>query len=579
MLNSLDSLEAVLSDQTRSSLIEQLLRLNEVDLKIARALEIDDVLQEITDGACYLTGAQYGVLALLDEFGGIQQTVTSGVDAHQLEQMTTPPVGNGLLGYLNETEGTLRVADISSHPRSVGLPADHPHMTTFLGVQLRHGDQHLGNVYLGEKRDGLEFTELDEDLIQRFAEHAGAAITNSLRFERERKIKTDLRALVKIAPVGLVVFDARTGEVLTSNQECQRIGGAVGSSSMTWQETFENVTMYRADGRELPVGDRPATQVLQSGEIVRGEEITLHFSDGRIVNTLINAAPIYSDRGEILSVVVAMQDMAFLEDAERMRAEYLGMVSHELRTPLTTIKGSIVALADIVEPLNNAEPLQLLQIIDNQSELMRGQINSLIDLTQIDAGTLRLSPQSVDVAGLVADSVREFRRKHSGFNIRQEIPEDLPNVMIDRDRISQVLRDVFAHAFKFASDASTVSVTAEQEDLHVAFSISIESARAHAADPTGLMERMRSAAGDDGIKTYLGDGLALSICRGLVEAHGGRFTADTSDCGHGSTFSFTIPIAGDMPNEAGGASQLQADGALHKNLILPKNARGCTETR
>ena len=583
MLNSPDSLEAVLSDQTRSSLIEQLLRLNEVDLKIARALEIDDVLQEVTDGACYLTGAQYGVLALLDEFGGIQQTVTSGVDAHQLEQMTTPPVGNGLLGYLNETEGTLRVADIASHPRSVGLPADHPHMTTFLGVQLRHGDQHLGNVYLGEKRDGLEFTELDEELIQRFAEHAGAAITNSLRFERERKIKTDLRALVKIAPVGLVVFDARTGEVLTSNQECQRIGGAVGSSSMTWQETFENVTMYRADGRELPVGDRPATQVLQSGEIVRGEEITLHFSDGRIVNTLINAAPIYSDRGEILSVVVAMQDMAFLEDAERMRAEYLGMVSHELRTPLTTIKGSIVALADIVEPLNNAEPLQLLQIIDNQSELMRGQINSLIDLTQIDAGTLRLSPQSVDVAGLVADSVREFRRKHSGFNVRQEIPEDLPNVMIDRDRISQVLRDVFAHAFKFASDASTVSVTAEQEDLHVAFSIEIESARAHAADPTGLMERMRSAAGDDGIKTYLGDGLALSICRGLVEAHGGRFSADTSDCGHGSTFSFTIPIAGDMPNEAGGASQLQADGSLRDDpiriLVAADNPQSVATTR
>ena len=555
-----DSTETDLCQRAHSLLVDQLLRLNEASLRVANTLEFNDTLQEITDGARYLTGARYGVLALLDEFGSLGQTVASGVEPHQLDRMTTPPIGKGLLGYLNELEGTLRVADIAKHPRSDGLPADHPPMTSFLGVQIRHEEKHLGNLYLGEKQDGPEFTELDEDLIQRFAAHAGAAISNSKRFERERRIKTDLKALVKIAPVGLVVFDAKTGNVLTSNQECQRIGGAVGSNAMSWQETFENVTLFRADGRQLPVGDRPATQVLQSGEIVRGEEIILHFADGRRVNTLINAAPIYSDRGEIVSIVVAIQDMALLEDAERMRAEYLGMVSRELRIPLATIKGSTVALSEFVQSLNTAEPLQLLQIIDQQTQVMRNQINRLIELSHIEAGTLALSLEPADVSTLVTDGVHEFRLNHAGFTVNQDIPDGLPRVMVDKGRISQILRDMFAHAFKYSSEASVVSVRVEHGDLHVKFSVSIYSDRAHAADPPQLMERIRSAAGDDVIQTYVGDGLALTICKGIVEAHGGRFRAESADCGHGSIFTFTLPVFEDTyPEEDQSAGHQKAD--------------------
>ena len=568
MITSKDSTEADLSSRAQSVIVDQMLRLNEATLRIANTLEFDTVLAEISDGACYLTGARYGVLALIDESGGFSQTVSSGMEPHQLEKLDSPPTGDGLLGYLNELEATLRVANIAIHPRSVGLPPNHPPITSFLGAQIRHQGQHVGNVYLGEKRDGPEFTELDEDLIQRFADHAGAAISNSRKFERERKIKTDLKALVKIAPVGLVVFDAKTGAVLTSNQECQRIGGVVGSSSKTWNETFENVKMYRTDGRLLPVGDRPATQVLQSGEVVRGEEIILHFSDGRKVNTLINAAPIYSERGEIVSIVVALQDMALLKDAGRMRAEYLGMVSHDLRTPLTTIKGSVVALTDLVQPLNAGEPLQLLQIIDHQAEIMRNRINSLIELSHIESGTLSLSLEPTEVSTLVTESIREFGRSHAGFKVSESIPGDLPRVMADRERISQILRDMFAHAFKYASEASTVLVAADHEEMYVEFSVSIESARAHAADPTGLMERIKSAAGDDAIHTYVGDGLAVTICRGIVEAHGGSFRAENADCGHGSVFTFTVPIAEETHLEQDEAAGHQGAAPL-RNGNLP----------
>ncbi len=543
MLNSQDSTEPDPTHNPPSVLVDRLFRLNEACLRVSKTLELDSALQEIADSACFLTGARYGVVALFDEIGGFSHTVTSGMEPQQLERMETAPVGNGLLGYLNETEGTLRVADIKNHPRSLGLPPHHPPMTSFLGVQVSHDGQHLGNIYLGEKQDEQEFTRLDEDLIRRFAEQAGTTISNSRRFERERKIKTDLKALVKIAPVGLVVFDARTGNILTVNEEGKRIAGESGMAAHSWDELLVQFSLRRADGSEIKAGDRPTMLVMQSGEVVRAEEFALHFNDGRVINTLVSAAPIYSDRGDIQSVVVAVQDMTPLEDAGRMRAEYLGLVSHELRMPLTTIKGSILGLKGIIESSESSEPLQLLQIADHQLEVMRNRINSLIELSHIEAGTLSLSLESADIPSLLSDAILEFRRNHPGFVVRQGDFTGLQPVMVDRDRISQSLRDMFSYVFKHASAASTVSVNAAQQDSHVEVSISINSDRAHSAEIPELVHRFRSTYGEDINQGMDGDGLALAICQGIITAHGGHLRAEKGECGHGMFFNFTMPMA------------------------------------
>ena len=524
MLKSQDSSVTDQSIGGQSSVIDKLLRLNEACLRLSETLELDGVLQVFTDSACDLTGARYGVVALFDNAGGFSHTITSGVEPHQLERMQTPPVGNGLLGYLNETDGALRVADIASHPRSVGLPPDHPAMTSFLGVQVRHDGQHLGNIYLGEKAYGPEFTQQDEDLLRRFAQHAGAAISNCRKLERELKIKTDLKPLVQIAPVGLVVFDAKTGAILSCNQECQRLAGESGMAATTWDEMLTVLSLRRGDGSELKAGDRPTMLVMQSGEVVRAEEMELHFNDGRVINTLVNAAPIYSERGDIQSVVIGVQDMTPLEDAGRIRAEYLGMVSHELRTPLTTIKGSILGLKDIIDSSASSEPLQLLQIADHQLEVMRSRINSLIELSHIEAGTLSLSLESARVPSLLFDAVREFRRSHPGFAVSQGVFEDLEPVMVDRDRISQSLRDMFSYAFRYTSEASTVSVNASQQDSQVEVSIVIDSDRAHSAETPELVRRFRSTYGEDIDQGMGGDALALTICQGIITP-----MADTSE--------------------------------------------------
>ena len=542
-LDETDPVDHDLNDAAPNVPAYRWLDLIDANRRVSDSLEPDTVLQEVVDGACRLTSARYGAVVLLDQSGEIEATATRGVEPHQLDLLTNPPVGEGLLGYLNELGGPLRVANIPDHPRSAGVPDNHPVMESFLGAKLHHDETHIGNIYLAEKIDESEFTQVDEQIVTLFAAQSATAISNARRFEREQRTKTDLKALVQIAPVGLVVFDAKTGRVLTANQECQRMGGEVGGSVMSWQETFEKVAMFRADGRQIPATDHPTTQVLQSGETVWGEEITLRFADGRTLNTLINAAPIYSDQGDMVSVVIAIQDMALLEDSERMRAEYLGLVSHELRTPLTTIKGSLAALDNVVHAPHDSETLQLLQIIDQQTELMRNHINRLIELSYIETGALTLSLEPTDPSNLLADGIREFRQNHAGFAVEQDIPDDLPLVMVDEERMSQGLRDVFAHMSKYASDSSTLSVKVERDGQTVAFSISTGSDRANDSDTPELVEQILSASGENATQTHVGDGLALIICKGIVEAHEGRFRTRKDASGHGTICTFTLPVA------------------------------------
>ena len=133
------------------------------------------------------------------------------------------PKGLGFLQYLNEVEDPLRLANIASHPRSVGFPKGHPTMRTFLGTPVRHRGERLGNIYLTEKEGGQEFTPEDEETLVMFASQAALTVSNARRFRDEQQVRADLEALVNTSPVGILIFDAKTGDLVSLNQETRRI--------------------------------------------------------------------------------------------------------------------------------------------------------------------------------------------------------------------------------------------------------------------------------------------------------------------------------------------------------------------
>ena len=348
--NGATSVESSRLLQKIESLRTRLSKLSEASLRVSETLDANTVLQEVIDNARDLTDARYGALLTYEQSGDIQDFVTSGLSAEEIQRMGVLPKGLGLLGHMNEIREPLRLGDISSHPSSVGFPENHPPMKTFLGMPIRHRGEHVGNIYLTEKEGGREFTSEDRNVLVMFASQAGAAIFNARRYRQEQQAKADLEALVNISPVGVLVFDAETGDLVSANDETRRIVGRLHAPGRSLGQLLEVMSLRRPDGSDIPVDQLPTTKALKHGETVLAEEVVIHLQDGRTITTLVNARPIRRDGGDIVSVVATIQDITTLEEMKRRRAEFLNNVSHELRTPPYVDQGIGIYSAQLPRP-------------------------------------------------------------------------------------------------------------------------------------------------------------------------------------------------------------------------------------
>ena len=542
------------------TLLDRLSELSAASLRINESLDFDTVLQGVIDSARSLTNARYGALIAFDQSGGIETLITSGITPEERPRFGDLPKGLGLLQYLNEIEEPLRLADIASHPRSVGFPKGHPSMKTFLGTPILRLGQRLGNIYLTEKEGGREFSPEDEEILVMIASQAALVIANALRYQDEQRARADLQALVDISPVGVLIFDGKTRGLVSMNPETRRIVRGVHAPGHSLPELLSVLTFRRPDGREIPPEELPTERAIRSRETIRAEEIVIDLPDGQAVTAIVSAVPILSEEGEVVSVVATLQDMTPLEELERQRAEFLGMVSHELRTPLTTIKGSTATVLGASSTVDPAETRHFFKIIDEQADRMRNLINNLLDLTRIDAGILSVTPEPTSVADVVDEAREAFLLGGGGNGIYVDLRQDLPRMAADGHRIVQVLSNLISNASKNSPQSSTITVTVWQEDLHVLFAVADEGSGLSLERLPHVFKKFSRIVGDPAYQDIEGTGVGLAICKGIVESHGGRIWAESDGPGLGSRFMFTIPAAEEVVSvSANGSVQFTGD--------------------
>ena len=148
-------------------------------LALASELSLPAVLQKISDLACEVAGARYGALGVVGPGGRILEFVTHGVTDEERRRIGRLPEGHGILGALIADARPLRLKRIQDDERSIGFPANHPPMTTFLGVPVAIRGHVFGNLYLTEKAGGAEFTQEDQDSVAQLAAHAAVAVENA----------------------------------------------------------------------------------------------------------------------------------------------------------------------------------------------------------------------------------------------------------------------------------------------------------------------------------------------------------------------------------------------------------------
>ncbi|MXY35314.1 MAG: response regulator, partial [Dehalococcoidia bacterium] len=532
------------SSREVAELRDLLFRLSDASLRINESLDFDSVLQGVLDSARSLTGARYGVIALRDDRGRPQDFLSSGMTEEEARLLWDTPDGLQLFEYLGGGHEPLRLPDLLSHVRTLGLrefrvPLPVGASMSFLGAPVLHQGECVGNIYVAEKEEEQEFAAEDEKTLVMFASQAAMVIANARRHRDEQRARADLESLINTAPVGVVLFDAGTGVPVSINREARRIVGSLHGRDETAEQALEVLTVRRADGREVSLEKAPLARTLQSGEAVRAEEIVLQVPDGRSVTTLINATPIRSERGDVESVVVTLQDMTPLEEIGRLRAEFLAMVSHELRQPLVAIKGSAATVLGGSSTFGPAEMVQFFHIIDRQADHMSGLINDLLDVARLETGTLPVNPEPVLVAAVVDQARSDFLSGGRGHDIRIDLPPHLPRVMADPRRVVQVLGNLLSNAARHSPEGSPIGISASHEDFHVAVSIKDQGSGFAAEQITGLFRKpSRIEAADQGGTT----GLGLAISKGIVEAHGGRIWAQSDGPGRGARFTFTVPV-------------------------------------
>ncbi|MCY3845380.1 MAG: response regulator [Acidobacteria bacterium] len=533
------------------ALRERISTLSAAILRINATLDLDTVLAEAVESARGLTGASRGAVVIVDAAGAPEDYVLSGLTPEQEREALASPEDNArLYAHLRELPGPLRVADLPGYYRSLGIEPSRAPYRTLLGTPMRHRGADVGSFFLAGKEGAAEFTDDDEEVLVLFASQAAAAIVNARTHRGEQQARADLAALVETAPVGVAVLDARGGRPVSLNREARRIVESLRAPGRPTEQLLETITFRRADGREVSLSEFPLAELLGKGETLRAEEVELTVPDGRSVRMLINVTPIRAEGGAVRSVVVAMQDLAPLDEIERLRAEFLGLVSHELRAPLLAIKGSADAGLEEAADLDPAETREFFRIIAEQAGHMRGLVRDLLDAGRIDSGTLSVSPEPSAVADLVESARTTFAGGGGRHAVLVDLPAGLPPVMADRRRIVQVLNNLFANAARHAPESSPIRVAAVRENAHVAVSVSDEGA---GVAPEQL-PHLFSKHGGGGQGRAAGHGLGLAISKGLVEAHGGRIRAESDGPGRGATFTFTIPVAGEPVAAAGRAA-------------------------
>ena len=524
---------------------DRLSRLSEASLRINESLDKDTALQAVMDSARSLIHAPFASIVTLDDSGLVEDHLVLGFDPGDVERLWQAPEGETFFEYLNALPGPLRVGPLEEFTKSIGLgefrsPVP---LTAFMMAPILHQGVRSGNIYVGSDELGRKFTREDEETLVMFASQAALVIANARRYREEQRARAGLETLIDTSPVGVVVFDMRKGAAMSLNREARRIVEPLRDPGQPPEDLLRLLTVRRADGSEVSLMEFPIAELLGSIETMRAEEIVMGVTEERSVTVLLNATPIHSGDGTVESVMVTMQDMTAVEGAERLRAEFLAMVSHELRMPLTSIRGAATALLEAAQDLEPAEMRQFHRIIIDRADQMRELIGDLLDVARIETGTLPVDPEPVDVAALVDRARNAFISAGGRNDLVIDMAPDLPQVMADRRRIVQVVGNLLSNAANHSPEDSVIRVSAALVGANIEVSVADQGRGVPAEDLPLLFRkffrREYTEAGGD-------TGLGLAICKGIVEAHGGRIRAESDGPGLGARFVITLPAVRDV---------------------------------
>jgi signal transduction histidine kinase len=232
-----------------------------------------------------------------------------------------------------------------------------------------------------------------------------------------------------------------------------------------------------------------------------------------------------------------------LEKLNQIKNEFISIVSHELRTPITAIKGFVKVVLDGEAGNLNVQQKKFLKIADQSVDRLINLITELLDISRIESGKLRVRPEKIDAYDLVLNVLKSISPAAFGKDLKidMDVPEGLPLVLADSERLFQVFDNLIINSIKFTPSGGKITIFAKEQDDFILFGVKDTGIGISEKDIKKIFEKFYRVDTTFN-KAIAGAGLGLSIIKSIIEIHGGQIWVESAPQ-KGSTFKFTIPKA------------------------------------
>jgi PAS domain S-box-containing protein len=354
---------------------------------------------------------------------------------------------------------------------------------------------------------------------------------------------TKFERILVAATDGIVTLD-KEGRYTYANAAAEKILGV--PRELILQRTFDQAEwkLSTLQGYPLPDEENPFKRVLQENKSIYGLKIVIERPDGERIVIATNAAPLYDSAGHFDGVVGVFTDVTEQHELQKRNIVFHYIVAHDLRVPLTVIQGHAETLKEALREGGAKGPiLRNVDGILEGAKKMEVMIKDLVDTSRIEGGQVHLEKESVNLETFVWSLLQSSREGIDVNRLITQIPQNLPPISADPDRLERILLNLLGNALKFSPPESKVIIQARKVDGEITISVTDQGKGIPPEDCSRLFKRFSQIKG---AQPSSGVGLGLYICRLLVEAHGGRIWVE-STLGQGSTFHFTLPIAEAAP--------------------------------
>jgi two-component system sensor histidine kinase KdpD len=369
---------------------------------------------------------------------------------------------------------------------------------------------------------------------------------------------SQLLGRAKIGLEAAIAREAETTRLYELSLDLARANNMEEISELIAHRTAETVSADHVELHLLPIyGESPITVIEPAGSIslsqpdqkISLKTVRAHLGEIRL---WLNGRTILPSEERVIDAFAAQGSLALeraalvhaetramvLEESDRLKSALLSSVSHEFRTPLATIKAATTSLLSDEIPWEAPARKDLLSAVDEETDHLNNLVGNLLDMSRIEAGALKPNSKLNLLSEIIEGVVARMHRQLKSYTLVENIPEDLPSILVDYIQMEQVFTNLLDNSMKYAPEGSTIEIQVQLEEGNVVVRITNEGPNVAPDHLERIFDKFYRVTAPEKVS---GTGLGLSICKGIIQAHGGRIWAENLTAG--IAFVFTLPLS------------------------------------